>query len=90
MLQTQARRERVGDLARQADQVGGDDHHPVSLFVFDRQRLGVKRGIHSIAWFGARRVAGHPDRAAGRNIGNGHAGFELRLGCGQGGDGGKK
>jgi hypothetical protein len=67
-----ARRHRIGDGARQPDQVRGDDRGLLAGFLPDDQRLRFQVEFHSLGRVGPAGVAGKIDRLLGRDHDGGH------------------
>ena len=58
-----------------AEGVGGNDHRPAALGIFQRERLGPERMQHAVTGSGASAIAGHPDGFARGDVHLGRAGF---------------
>ena len=83
VLCLESRGDFLGKLVRQADQVGGDEHHAAAAGVFDHQGLGPEIVEDALRGMIARGIAGHPDRALGCDDRAADAHFEVR--CRRGG-----
>ena len=77
VLLLDARGNDVGDAARQADEVGRDDHDARAVAIFDGQRLGPEIVERAFGRMIAAGVTGHVDGLLGRNDDAADAGFVI-------------